>query len=255
MKFKLLSDLHLEFYKDNLWEPKKTPNDKDTILLLAGDIHIGMKALPWIEKMCDRFKEVIYILGNHEFYSQEYYKTINKWQEVFQGGNFTFLHNDYYDNEEVAIFGATLWTHVTDPHTRWIGQQRMNDYRVIKIQKPIGIYRRINVQDTNDFHLETIKYLKDFLKKDFRGKKIVMTHHLPHPICVHPRYHNHYLNDFYLTNLDNIIADNNIDVWIHGHTHDNVDKTIHNTRILCNPMGYQGFEMNPNFNEDFIFEL
>jgi hypothetical protein len=33
-----------------------------------------------------------------------------------------------------------------------------------------------------------------------------------------------------------------IRVWTHGHTHDVFDYTVGQTRILCNPRGYKGYE-------------
>lgn len=80
-KFKLVSDLHLEFYKegDEVYRPPVEKDDANTVLLLAGDIHVGTKALPWIEEMTKRYRHVVYVLGNHEFYGQEWYKTLDFW--------------------------------------------------------------------------------------------------------------------------------------------------------------------------------
>lgn len=264
MKFKLLSDLHLEFYgaerpglrKQKVWKPKETPEDKDTVLLLAGDIHVGRHAEPWIDEMCERFKEVVYIAGNHEFYHNEYSKVLDFWENKFQGGNFTFLENDHYTNydEGYRIFGATLWTNVVDPFNVWHGRKIMTDYQVIKFNHMgSGHIRNLNVQDTNNFHLYTIQKLQQWLQVPWEGKTIVMTHHLPHPLCVQEKWKGNNLNDFFMTNLDNIIERFDIDYWVHGHTHDNVDVTVHGTRILCNPMGYHGVQLNQDFNEDLTF--
>ena len=29
------------------------------------------------------------------------------------------------------------------------------------------------------------------------------------------------------------------DLWIHGHTHDTIDRDLHGTRVVCNPSGYR----------------
>ena len=261
-KFKLLTDLHLEFYgrmrpglpEVPMWEPTETDEDIDTVLLLAGDIHVGPKGQHWIEKMCERFHVVIYILGNHEFYAQEYYKTIKFWKEVDMPSNFTFLHDDYCTVGNTRIFGGTLWTNVTDAFNVWHGRQRMTDYNVIKFNHMgSGYYRKLNVQDTNNLHLETVKKLQQWLQVPWKGKTIVMTHHLPHPLCVADRFKTDSLTDFFMTDLDHIIKRFDIDYWVHGHTHDNVDVTVHGTRILCNPMGYHGVQLNQDFNEGLTF--
>ena len=112
------------------------------------------------------------------------------------------------------------------------------------------VYRELNVQDTNNAHAITVRKLRDWLQVPWDGRTVVITHHLPHELCIPKRYKGSNLNCFFATNLDDLIADHKIDVWCHGHTHDNVDIEVHGTKILCNPMGYHGYEMNPNFNED-----
>ena len=261
--FKLLSDLHLEFYPtDNngnykhIYRPPVEKDDKNTVLILAGDIHVGEKALPWIQEMAQRFRHVIYILGNHEFYGQEWYKTIEFWEGI-KLDDFTFLHDDYMVIDHVRIFGGTLWTDVKDPVLQWHGRQMMNDYSRTHVNEHRAnvVFRRLNVQDTNNAHATTVRKLRDWLQVPWEGKTMVITHHLPHELCIHEKYKGSTLNPFFCTNLDDLIADHKIDVWCHGHTHDNVDVKIHETRILCNPMGYHGYEMNPDFNEELRIEI
>lgn len=265
-QFKLMSDLHLEFWPDlrkhKTYEPEKTPNDKDTVLLLAGDIHVGKKALSWIEDRIDQYKEVIYILGNHEFYHHDYKGILDFWQDIALKEDyvekFTFLEKDWYynDNEGYRIFGATMWTNVTDPYDVWAAKKRMADYNVILIKdRGVGKHRPIHVLETNQIHKDTIIELEKGLKKPYNGKTIVMTHHLPHEVCVHERFKNNPLNPYFTQNLDDIIYKYNIDVWCHGHTHCNVNTEIHGTKILCNPRGYFGTGLNQDYIENLMFEL
>ena len=258
MRFKLLSDLHLEFYarrpfyRDAIveWEPKETDEDADTVLLLAGDIHDGKKALHWIDKMTKRFYHIVYILGNHEF-------EVNEIRDFWKGvrlNNFTFLDNDTLYLPGVRVIGGTLWTQVTNPHARWMGPKRMTDYRVTTVREQ-GITMRMNVGHTDKMHFETVEYIRAELEQPWEGKTIVMTHHLPHPLCVHEKWEGSDLNAFYMTDLEHIIRKYDIDAWVHGHTHDNVDVEVHETRILCNPMGYHGICLNQDFNENLCLDL
>ena len=253
--FKLMSDLHLEFYKDNMWKPTPNVLDKDKVLLLAGDVHVGMRAKEWITEMCGRYKYVLYILGNHEFYRQEFHKVQKAWNDMADmPENFRFLNNGVAYIDDVRILGTTLWTKVKNPHNRWFIQQGMSDFRVIKINDN-GNYRRLNTQDTDRAHEAAQYFLAEELQKPWTGKTIVMTHHLPHPICVADRFKDSPYNEAYVTNLEYYFEKFDIDVWCHGHTHDTVDTHVGKTRILCNPRGYHGYELNPNFNEDLTFNV
>lgn len=260
-QFKLMSDLHLEFYDGKryvdqpMFFPEELPYDNETVLLLAGDIHLGTNAQPWLEILCKRYKAVVYILGNHEFYRHEFHKVKRQWKELDMPDNFHFLDDSITYIDDVRIIGGTMWTKVTDPFNRWRGQQVMSDYHVIKINEPAGIWRRLNVADTDKANARTRFFLQEELLKTWKGKTIVMTHHLPHPLCVAQRFKGHYLNEFYLHDCDDLIREHDIDVWVHGHTHDNVDVTVHDTRILCNPRGYHGVQLNQDYIEDLIFEL
>jgi len=262
MKFKLLSDIHLEFYdrkrygvaEQPVWMPTETDEDKNTILLLAGDIHVGGQAKMWLELMCERYHDVVYILGNHEFYHNEWFNVKNKWATEKMPDNFTFLDDDVVTFGHIRVIGGTLWTQVTDPHMIWQGPKRMTDYQVVTVMEH-GKLRRLNVQDTNRAHFETINFIREELQKPWNGKTIVMTHHLPHPMCVQKQWEGSDLNAFFMTDLDHIIRNFDIDLWVHGHTHDNVDVEVHNTRILCNPMGYHGVCLNQDFKEDLIIDV
>jgi hypothetical protein len=46
-------------------------------------------------------------------------------------------------------------------------------------------------------------------------------------------------------------------MWIHGHTHDNLNYELNGTRVICNPRGYvtmSGIE-NFDFNSGLIVEI
>ncbi len=261
MKFKLLSDLHLEFDRGNPWIP---PNpDKNVVLLLAGDIHLGVKGADWIKDRCEEYKHVVYILGNHEYYKHEYWEVKSAWHGLAKTmpGNFHFLDEGsavMLDN--IAVIGGTLWTliHEDDEKAKnygWYAGTRMNDYRIAKFYDGER-ERRLEPMDTRDEHILTIKNFEYMIGQLQQNRKIlVMTHHLPSESCVDRHFKGDMMNPFYMTDLEWMMEKYNIDVWVHGHTHVNVDTEIHGTRIICNPRGYAGYELNPEFKEDLIFEL
>ncbi|MCH2209521.1 MAG: metallophosphoesterase, partial [Lentisphaerales bacterium] len=62
MRIQVLSDLHIE---DQDFTIPETDAD---VIVLAGDIHEGTRAIPWIKAQTD--KPVIYVAGNHEYYGE-----------------------------------------------------------------------------------------------------------------------------------------------------------------------------------------
>src|ERR1035437_1024565 len=81
MKLRVYSDIHLDHYSSRasskfekaFWYPPELPDDKDTTLILAGDLWMGTKfiewaGLCWIGIVAKRFKEVLIVLGNHDYW-------------------------------------------------------------------------------------------------------------------------------------------------------------------------------------------
>ena len=53
IKIKVWSDLHLEFSRYNFDHIHlSNEDDKDTTLILSGDIGVGTSSIPFIEEMC-----------------------------------------------------------------------------------------------------------------------------------------------------------------------------------------------------------
>ena len=263
MKFRLLSDLHLEFEKRVVdYTPIPLKDDKTTVLILAGDIALGIDADPFIQKMCKRFYKVVYCLGNHEFYYNEYNKTRKRWNDrPGMPGNFIFLDDHVaVIDDEVRLVGGTLWTDFDNNNyfAKSLAAQGMNDFHCAKFKvKENGKYftRRLHPNDTILAHKQTLFFITETLRIPFDGPTVVITHHLPHPLCVAQEFRTNQLNPAYVTNLDAVIEGNEIAVWVHGHTHRNVDVEVHGTRILCNPRGYFPDDLNREFNEKFTFKV
>lgn len=85
-----------------------------------------------------------------------------------------------------------------------------------------------------------------FLSENITKNSIVVTHHLPTYKSVHPKYHGSELNRFFVCEMDNIIEKNKPNYWLHGHSHENQDYRLFNSKVICNPYGY------PGESKDFI---
>ena len=270
MKFRLMSDLHLEFEERVMdYTPMPQQDEKTTVLILAGDIATGLDAIPFIQNMCKRFYKVVYCLGNHEFYYKEYNKTRAQWNDqpkmpdnfILLDDHVVVIDDPFKTDAQVRLVGGTLWTDFNDSDYFAISMAKegMNDFHCIKFKsgnKTTGFHKRkFHPHDTIRAHNITKTLITETLRVPFNGPTVVVTHHLPHPLCIDQQFRANSLNPAYMSNLDEVIASNEIAVWVHGHTHTNVNEEVHGTRILCNPRGYTPDNLNEGYNENFTFEV
>ena len=87
----------------------------------------------------------------------------------------------------------------------------------------------------------TRDYIMQILDMNKDKKCVVVTHHTPSFQSMHPMYANDGLmNGGYHSELSEYILDRpQIKLWTHGHTHNSFDYTIGDTRVVCNPRGYE----------------
>jgi predicted phosphodiesterase len=107
VKILVLSDLHLEV---SAYEPAGADAD---VVVLAGDIHLGTLALPWIAR-CFVDRPVLYVSGNHEFCRREHGRVLRDLRAA--AAALPGLH--VFDREAVEIgnvesLGTTLSTDFT----------------------------------------------------------------------------------------------------------------------------------------------
>jgi predicted phosphodiesterase len=254
MKIKLVSDLHLEF-KDLFIKNEQNYD----LLILSGDIMVAEKLMrpeagkayrDFLSRVSFQFPNVIYVAGNHEFYSG------GKWAQSIedlratcaQYPNIHFLERDTKVIDNVVFVGGTLWTDMNkhDPMTLHAVRDMMNDYRAIRNDEK-G-YTNLKPADTVERHRRTLDYFRTVLDQNKDKKCVVVGHHTPSFQSCHPQYAGDYLmNGAYHSDLSEFILDRpQIKLWTHGHTHHAFDYMIGETRVVCNPRGYQ----SDNWGED-----
>jgi Icc-related predicted phosphoesterase len=118
----------------------------------------------------------------------------------------------------------------------------MNDFRIIRNSQ--RNYARFSPQDAAIRHRETLAYIKLMVAEKHDTKFVVVGHHSPSFQSVHEFYkHDTVMNGGYHSELSEFIMDRpQIKLWTHGHTHHCFDYVIGETRIVCNPRGYDGHE-------------
>jgi Icc-related predicted phosphoesterase len=284
VKIKLVSDLHLEF------SDCFVNNDSNCdVLILGGDIMIAedlhdhphfdfnpyshgafadlgrkqqrvARFRDFLKRCAFQFPHVVYIAGNHEFYNGKFHKGIQYLRdECAKFPNVHFLERDSVKINDVTFVGGTLWTDMNkgDPLTLHAVRDMMNDFRIIKNDEK-G-FTNLKPADTVIRHRQTLDYIRSVVAERHDEKFVVVGHHSPSYQSVHESYRNeHLMNGAYHSDLSEFILDHpQIKLWTHGHTHHPFDYMIGETRIVCNPRGYEsdGYNEDTGWNPDIVIEV
>jgi len=234
MRIQLASDLHLEFIgRSHPGARLVEPAPGAELLVLAGDIHNGVKG---IEAFADWPVPVLYIAGNHEYYDHAWEQTRVDLSRACVGTNVSFLDNDVVELGDVRFLGCTLWTDfalVDTPLDSAMAavERGLADYRVIGTRSG-----PLRARQTLADHEASRRWLAAELSRPFAGDTVVVTHHGPHPLSIHPRFAAHPLNAGFVSDLTPLLG--GADLWLHGHTHDSFDYRVGRCRVVANPAGY-----------------
>jgi predicted phosphohydrolase len=256
-KIQPLSDLHVEFYKNNK-DIKIEDTDSD-LIILAGDIHTGTESIKWLLEQ-NINKPIIYVCGNHEYYFQSYPKALDKLKEAAKNTNIHVLENDYYIYKDLVILGCTLWTDYKlfeplIPQGMAMNEcyKRMNDFNCIRNSNE-G-YRKLAPKDLLLAHYESLNFLETYLEV-FKDLNVgIVTHHSPTIKCLEPSYHKDIVSAAYASNLDEFVAYSGAKFWVKGHDHMSCNFMLGNTRVISNPCGYWPNHLNLNFVKDLVVTI
>lgn len=244
MRLCVISDLHLEFYKNF---PQIVKNAD--LAVLAGDI--GKVTCDnfklFFRYMSHTFKKIIYVPGNHEYYDkvpicelkQMYKDTLSEFPNV------SLLDNDTVEYNGYRFIGSTLWS---NPES----VKGLNDFNMIHKKEeydtvPISIY------DFKAMHAESKDFIKKELAKDDMPK-ILVTHFPPlRDGTSHPKYFPP--NPYFANTLEDLNIDlKNIKAWISGHTHYSYNFEKDGIRYLSNQVGYPREDADAGFKDE-VFEI
>jgi len=264
MKIRSYSDIHLDWYFANgapfnpqtgemrCWYPEKMEDELDTVLILSGDLWVGTKWIEWagyswIGEVSRRFKNVIVVLGNHDYWPQGHLSIKNgadKCNAMLQDMGF---YNVYVldctsiEIGDILFVGATLWTDMNngDPLT----MHNMTNYlrydgKIAFETGPNGAWSRFTPERWIGTHVRHRDYIKKTVEENADKKIVVCTHHVPLPTLCDPQFHS--VGDgYYASDLSDIILDNpQIKLWTYGHTHYTLDTVLGETRLYNNSVGY-----------------
>jgi predicted phosphodiesterase len=282
MKIKVVSDLHLEFSDVNIQN-----NENCDVLILSGDIMtaedlhdhpessygmysnvnldnlgrrqaVALRFRDFLKRVSFQFPHVVYVAGNHEFYHGRWDASIDHLrEECAKFTNVYFLERDMKVIDDVIFVGGTIWTDMNkeDSLTMFTIRSIMNDFRVIK--KDNDNWTNLKPADTTIRHRQTLDYIRLIVDDNKDKKCVVVGHHSPSFLSAHAMYKDDTLmNGAYHSSLEEFIMDRpQIKLWTHGHTHYAFDYVIGETRVVCNPRGYEGHEPYGGWDKTKFIEI
>ena len=265
-----MSDLHLEMERWRLtvpgWKgflsrhrgvprhpargPMLTDLPQTDLVVLAGDIHVGLRAIVYAEQVSEFLGvPAVLVAGNHEFYHQQ----IQLLQPaLFSAAERTDRKVRYLENTiasfdlpggRLHVLGCTLWTDFAlngdVAGAMDFAARHMNDYQLI--YRVTTRFRPENALTRHErsrawLHI-TIARLRE---KDPAAKIVVVTHHAPGAAYLGRRDGN--IAPAYASELLPEFRDNPPDAWIHGHTHFRHESVQEGIRVVSAPRGYVSHE-------------
>lgn len=243
MRIQVLSDVHIEFHRDDgrSFVSWLEPAGVD-LLVLAGDIAVGEGIVEALGLFCRRYAQaaIVYVHGNHELYRTNREAVAASMREAMRANaNLCWLDCEVAEIGGRRVLGAPLWF----PEDRGAApyKKAMTDFQVI--------------EDFEAWVYEENARAVSFFEREIRRGDIVVTHHLPSVKSVAPRFVGHPLTPFFLCDLKPLILERAPAYWFHGHTHESLRYRLGETTVVCNPFGYARHELNAEFDERLVVEV
>lgn len=232
MKINIISDLHCsanpkDLTKINFYGYDLNKLESADYLIIAGDLGTNLTFEPILnhikKETKDKFKDVLFIRGNHDYYSD--------YEESTDFLKYKFL--DLVDND-VAFIGCTLWT----PYKGNIYNEvkYMNDFRYItNANNNRLMFGEIFNEESSWLRDKFIEYKKQ------NYKIVIVTHHNPRSSDILPEdsFNSMHWDVAKAYWANDELEDINPDIWICGHIHTPIDILHNGVRFIRNPIGYR----------------
>ena len=278
MKLIPISDIHVDFLEarggkhplraDGIQAlfPQIESDGEDQVVCACGDVGEGLLGCVYLQRLLSMYPKlhVVYVPGNHEFYSHNYDRLIEQFKLVNRTGERLHVLDGIYDViaivNDVAFVGGTLWTNFNnnDDSAKFAAGRSMNDFKAITSGfKNANLFSPARVVQEHHICRNNIKFGLTKVARQFE-KRVVLTHHKPYldevqqdlvTFAYESDAINHVLAD------DDSIAPQ---YWFYGHTHKSDYKRFPTTNkiveIVANPVGYPTEHHNP-YRTECVLEI
>lgn len=252
MKIQYASDLHLEFPENRKYVKENPLKPNGDVLVLAGDIGYLVEYILYSDfwdYCATHFQETIIAIGNHELYTYFDLADITDGLLMTIRPNVKAYYNAVVQIDNVDFVVSTLWSKIPI-FDAYITERGINDFHQIMYKG-----KRLSYNVFNEEHERCFSYIKDAVSQTSSEKIVAVTHHVPSFSLSSPDFAGSRINGAFTTELGDYIACSPIDVWIYGHSHRNIDKTIGKTQCVSNQLGYVHCGENLGFNCGKIIEI
>lgn len=246
-------------------------------LLLAGDSDVGIEAVRYGAAAAAYLDvPVVMIAGNHEYYNGVFSDVLADLRnEAERYPNVYFLENATAELElggaRLRVLGCSLWTDYalngddgeTIARSMRAAKDGLSDHWLIRQphheggheEGDDGAHTEVHEEEAHEeevhggeglftpqqalaLHRRSKRWLERALAAPFEGTSIIMTHHGVSARSVPDVFKGSMLSPCFASNLDDLVAQSRVPLWLHGHTHFDVDYQLGNTRVVARQRGY-----------------
>jgi Icc-related predicted phosphoesterase len=179
------------------------------------------------------------VVGDHEHYGHGLVTLPEALQAEANGTPIQVLENRVVSLGGVRFLGCTLWTDFgvggKPAEAMRAAERVLSDY--VQIQLP-AVKRKLRAHDTAWLHAESVVWLEEQLTRGDPARTVVVTHHAPSPRSEAPYHATSPIRGAFTSDLEWLIESSRVALWVHGHTHHNIDYRLGNTRVVSNQLGY-----------------
>jgi len=248
--FQIASDLHIEYKNKDVPNPLNFIKPVADVLILAGDIGSLYKTEQltlFLKQLCPHFKIVLYVPGNHEYYtspeikSERIHVLVDRLYKIEKEiDNLYILNQTSVRIGDVCISGCTLWS---NPE--------------ISIPKYIVRVHGMNTRIYKERFESELLYINKMIKYCQKNtlKLLVVTHHCPTYDVLKETKKREKILSFYASHLDHLLDSQKVNTWVCGHIHKNFDYvTERGTRLVSNQKGKPNDKIT-DFVRDFTISM
>jgi predicted MPP superfamily phosphohydrolase len=220
------------------------------VAVVIGDLGSDMKAnLRWCARVVRPHMPVVYVPGNHDFHWRGIIQASAEGRAYARRLGIHYMDGDAAIVAGVRFVGGTFWSDFAiDPFRDGRSREDVITANMMACLDKAD-YRRImhceiklealRPWHTAAIHDRTRGFIRRVLSRAYAdGPTVVVTHHGALAEASQPGYENSLTHPSYTSDQASLMTEYGPDMWLFGHIHNVLDRTVGRTKVVCNPRGY-----------------